>query len=186
MSEKEETIVNTLTAKFPGITASVQRQRRIWAQAPRERFLEVLTCLHDELGFTSLCTVAGLDLGEEFQLIYYLAGKDGVVICVKENAPKGDPVFETATNLYKGGILFELEARNLLGLRIRGIPEDIRYPLPDNWPEGQYPLRKDWAAPSTAAHAGASTPPNAAAAAPVNAAAASPEVSVEAKPEKEA
>jgi Ni,Fe-hydrogenase III component G len=27
---------------------------------------------------------------------------------------------------------------------VTGLPEGSRYPLPDNWPEGQYPLRKDW------------------------------------------
>jgi membrane-bound hydrogenase subunit beta len=24
------------------------------------------------------------------------------------------------------------------------LPEGFRYPLPDDWPANQYPLRKDW------------------------------------------
>ena len=150
MLEKEEAIVKTLTERFADITAAVQRERRIWAQAPREKFLDVLTCLRDELDFTSLCTVTGLDMGEEFQLIYHVAREDGIVASLKENAPKSDPVFETASDLFKGGVIYELEARNLLGLHIPGIPPSIRYPLPDNWPEDSYPLRKDWAAPTPA------------------------------------
>ena len=150
MSQTEENIVNSLTGHFADISASVQRERRVWVETPRETFLKVLSYLHDELGFTAMCTVTGLDLGDQFQLIYHLTNESGIVVNVKENAPKSDPVFETGTNLYKGGILFELEARNLLGLTIRGIPEDILYPLPDNWPPGQYPLRKDWVAPSHA------------------------------------
>jgi len=31
-----------------------------------------------------------------------------------------------------------------LGVRIQGVADGNRYPLPDGWPEGQYPLRKDW------------------------------------------
>ena len=150
MLEKEEAIVRTLTERFADITASVQRERRIWAQIPREKFLETLACLRDEFEFTSLCTVTGLDLGEEFQLVYHVAREDGIVASLKENAPKTDPVFDTATDLFKGGVIYELEARNLLGLDIPGIPPSIRYPLPDNWPEDSYPMRKDWAAPPSA------------------------------------
>ena len=148
MLEKEELIAEKLKARFDYLAPSVQRERRIWADVPREKFLEVLAFLRDELGFCSLCTVTGLDSGDEFELIYHLAengSKDGgIVFCLKEKAPKSDPVFDTSTDLFKGGTLYELEARNLLGLTIRGIPEDIRYPLPDHWPEGEYPLRKDW------------------------------------------
>jgi len=32
----------------------------------------------------------------------------------------------------------------MLGVQIEGLPPGKRYPLPDNWPAGQYPLRKDW------------------------------------------
>ena len=142
--KKENEIVRQLTERFSSVCVTVQRERRIWAQVKREEFIPFLTYLHDELKFTSLCTVTGLDLGEEYQLIYHLANEGGVVISARENAPKTDPVFDTATNLFKGGMLYELEAQNLLGLKIRDIPNDIRYPLPDNWPKEEYPLRKEW------------------------------------------
>ena len=32
----------------------------------------------------------------------------------------------------------------MFGIKVEGLPEGERYPLPDGWPEGQYPLRKDW------------------------------------------
>ena len=140
----EEDIVKQLTGRFEYVSAEVKRERRIWAQAPREHFIEVLTFIRFGLNFNSLCAVTGLDIGEEYQLIYHLAADNGVMLSIKENAPKSDAVFDTGTDLFKGGVLFELEARNLLGLTIHGIPDDIRYPLPDNWPEGQYPLRKEW------------------------------------------
>ncbi|MCL2832432.1 MAG: NADH-quinone oxidoreductase subunit C [Treponema sp.] len=144
MPEREEALVKKLTEKFNFLEPRIQRERRIWADVPREKFLEVLRFLRDELNFYSLCSVTGLDCGEHFQLVYNLAETGGIVFGLKEIAPKTDPVFDTATDLYKGGVLYELEASNLLGLTIRGIPGDIRYPLPDSWPQGQYPLRKDW------------------------------------------
>jgi membrane-bound hydrogenase subunit beta len=33
---------------------------------------------------------------------------------------------------------------DLLGIQVEGIPPGRHYPLPEGWPEGQYPLRKDW------------------------------------------
>ena len=148
MLEKEEAIVEKLKQRFSDLAPVIQRERRIWAEVSREKFLEVLGFLCKELGFYSLCTVTGLDCEDQFQLIYHVAesgSKDGgIIFSLKESAPKSDPVFDTATELYKGGTLYELEARNLLGLTIRGIPDDIRYPLPDSWSEGQYPLRKQW------------------------------------------
>jgi Ni,Fe-hydrogenase III component G len=33
---------------------------------------------------------------------------------------------------------------DLLGIKVNGLASGHRYPLPDNWPKGEYPLRKDW------------------------------------------
>jgi len=144
MLEKEEALAKEVAGRFEGVEPAVQRERRIWAEIPREKFLEVLAFLHDERDFIFLCTMTGLDSGDSYELIYYLADNTGIVFSAKESAPKDDAVFDTVTDIYKGGVLYELEARNLLGLTVRGIPDDIRYPLPDHWPEGEYPLRKDW------------------------------------------
>ena len=32
----------------------------------------------------------------------------------------------------------------MLGIKVEGLVPGRRYPLPDDWPKGQYPLRKDW------------------------------------------
>lgn len=142
--DDENAIADQLKAAFNEVTVSVQRSRRIWVEVPRRSFIQVLTYLRDELDFISLMTITGLDLGDQFQLIYHLATDSGMVINVKQNAPRSQPQFDTATGVFKGGVLYELEVRNLFGLIIRGIPEDIKYPLPDSWPARSYPLRKDW------------------------------------------
>ena len=32
----------------------------------------------------------------------------------------------------------------MFGIVVEGIPDGRRLNLPDDWPDGQYPLRKDW------------------------------------------
>jgi len=149
MLEQEEAIVAKLQERFEGLTITIQRERRIWLVSPREGFLDVLRYIHDDLGFILLCTATGLDCGDEFQIIYHVADPEGIVLNARVVAPAENPVFDTASDIYQGVILAELEARNLLGLNIIGLPEDIAYPLPDNWPKGEYPLRKSWVVPGT-------------------------------------
>jgi membrane-bound hydrogenase subunit beta len=143
MLEREEAIAQKLTQKFPEIECKVIRQRRLTATTTREHLLEVVAFLKNELGFNSLCTITALDSGENYEMIYHLASV-GVVLNLKVMAPKSDPVFDTVTGLYEGATLYELEAHNLLGLIVKDIPIGIKYPLPDDWPDGEYPLRKDW------------------------------------------
>jgi Ni,Fe-hydrogenase III component G len=145
MLEKEEAIRQKLETKFDFMKDKcvVKRERRLWAEAPREKLLDVVAYLKNDLGFGSLCTITALDSGENYVMIYHLANV-GIMLNLKAAAPKTDPVFDTVTGLFEGATLYELEAHNLLGIDVRGIPEGIRYPLPDCWPDGQYPLRKDW------------------------------------------
>jgi membrane-bound hydrogenase subunit beta len=145
MLDKEEAIKQRLIDKFDFMAenCTVNRERRLTATAPREMLLETAKFLRDELGFDSLCTITGLDSGENYELIYHMAN-GGIVMNLKALAPKADPVFDTITGLFEGAMMYELEVHNLLGLTVTGIPEDIKYPLPDSWPQGQYPLRKDW------------------------------------------
>ena len=145
MHEREEAIRQALLDRFGFMEGKceVRRERRLFAEAPREKALEVMEFLRDNQGFDSLCTITGLDSGDNWELIYHLA-RGGIVLSLKVFAPKSDPVFDTVTGLYEGATMYELEVHNLLGLTVKDIPGDIKYPLPDDWPEGQYPLRKDW------------------------------------------
>ncbi len=146
MLEREEEIVKQLIEKYPGLQDSckVTRARRIFVDVPKDDIAGLAAFVKGSLGFQFLVTITGLDAGEDFQLIYHFANDEGIILNVKVNAPKSDPAVETVTRSYEGGVLYEIEVRNLLGVDIRGIPADIRYPLPDGWPDGQYPLRKDW------------------------------------------
>lgn len=145
--EREKSIQKSLIEKFGFMEGKINitRERRIFAEVPREEFISVIEFACKEMGFDSLCTITGLDVGDDLQFIYHLAEKNGTMLNLKQNAPKSDPVIKSVTPIYNGAIFYEKELIDLLGAVVDGLPEGgRRYPLPDGWPQGQYPLRKDW------------------------------------------
>jgi len=142
----EEEIVNNIKNKFPQFSelVTIQRARRIWLKVPYESFEEVLNFLVKDLTFSSLCTITGTDDGEMLGVVCHIARKDGIVLNLKTQVPKSNPVWKSICTVFPGSTFYEREIADLLGFKVEGLPPGKRYPLPDDWPEGEYPLRKDW------------------------------------------
>jgi Ni,Fe-hydrogenase III component G len=142
----EETIRDELIRRFPFMEGSVRvaRARRIFADVPREIFAEVFRTIVHDMGFAILCTISGLDDGEQLSAVYHLAQERGIVLSLKTSVPKSQPLIHSVTNEFPAADCYERELADLLGFQVLGLPAGHRYPLPDGWPEGQYPLRKDW------------------------------------------
>jgi membrane-bound hydrogenase subunit beta len=142
----EKQLQNDLAQAFPFLAdkVSIQRIRRVWAEVTLDQLHPVLVHAKEKLGYLMLCTITGTDEGETLGLLYHLANNEGVVLTLVTQAPKDGPGPETVTPYFPHAELYEREVVDLLGVRIQGLPEGNRYPLPEGWPEGQYPLRKDW------------------------------------------
>jgi len=142
----EEEILKRLVEKFPFLQDKirVQRKRRIFASVDTQNFEQVFVFAMRELGFTILCTITGLDDGATLGFIYHMARIDGITLNIKIDVPKDNPVIQTMTKYFSCAEIYEREVIDLLGAKVEGLGDGIRYPLPDNWPKGEYPLRKDW------------------------------------------
>ena len=144
----EEKIKKELSDQFGFSTEQIRvaRERRVFLEVPYDQFRRVFEHVVNGMEFQHLCTITGLDEGESLAFLYHVARADGVVLSLKTRIPKANPVLQTITYLFPGGMSYERELVDLLGARVEGLPEGKRYPLPDNWPAGQYPLRKEWKA----------------------------------------
>jgi Ni,Fe-hydrogenase III component G len=143
---REENIKTELVQKcgVPEDKCVVRSARRIFVETDSANVAKILAYAHDTLKFTILCTITGLDAGSVYQVIYHIAHEDGIVVSLKLIVPKDNAVIKSVIPLYNGAINYEREIVDLLGIAVEGLPPGPRYPLPDDWPEGQYPLRKDW------------------------------------------
>ena len=139
-------IVKRLERHFPLLAdqANIQSARRIFMDVPLGNLLDILNYCKNELGFDHLTTITGLDNGEQFEFLYHIACEGGVVLTLKVKTARDGGVVPSVMPIYNGAIFYELELQGLLGVTVEGLPDDRQYPLPDNWPKGQYPMRKDW------------------------------------------
>jgi Ni,Fe-hydrogenase III component G len=143
---KEEEIQASISNQFKALEGKIriQRARRMWVEVEKDQFETVLDYLRKSQGFVILCTMTGLDKGENLGVIYHLAREDGIMLNVEVSVPKANPVIKTVTGVFPGADHYEREIVDLLGFKVEGLAPGFRYPLTDDWPAGQYPLRKDW------------------------------------------
>ena len=116
---------------------------RINIKVAREQLLAVLRYLKDQFGFTHLATISGVDLGENFEVIYHMASSLATVN-VRILTPRSAPKIPSVCSVIPGAILYERELQDMFGLVVENIPDPRPLLLADDWPAGEYPLRKDW------------------------------------------
>jgi Ni,Fe-hydrogenase III large subunit/NADH:ubiquinone oxidoreductase subunit C len=117
---------------------------------PRRAYLLVKPGLHRDaislllknIEETGISTITGTDLGNEIELNYHMRCNGAVTI--KTRVSREKPCVRTITDLIPGSSFYEREVYDLLGVMFEGHPNLTRFILPENWNQGEYPLRKDW------------------------------------------
>jgi Ni,Fe-hydrogenase III component G len=116
---------------------------RINIKVDRTQLLAVLQYLKEQLGYTHLATISGNDLGENFEVVYHMASNLATVN-VRILTPRSAPKIPSTCSVIPGAILYERELQDMFGLVVENIPDPRPLLLADDWPAGEYPLRKDW------------------------------------------
>lgn len=143
MNETElvEKIKQGLKEKVLEITNPASR--RIFLKVDKKDLVETMDFLKKNFNFYHISTISGVDLGENFEILYHLANEN-CVLTVRTLTPRNDPRVPTITSIIPGADLYEREVQDMFGIIFEGHPNPVRLLLSDDWPEGEYPLRKDW------------------------------------------
>lgn len=143
----EEQVVAKILERFPVLEGrvSIQRQQRVAVDyLVRRDFEKVLDFLAHDAGFTTFHLVIGVDNGEALGFIYVLSNAENVMVLLKEKAPKSRPYIKSICDIFPNALWHERELVDLFGAVVENLPPGPRYPLPDLWPAGNYPMRKEW------------------------------------------
>lgn len=110
--------------------------------------------LHDavseliSIDYPHLSVISAVDMIEEIDVLYHLTiffGSKGseITVCFIVSVPKENPVVPTISDLIPGAVYTEREKQEMIGVVVEGIPDERCLFLPEDFPEGVYPWRKD-------------------------------------------
>ena len=88
---------------------------------------------------------SGLDTRFHIEILYHFTiERLGLLISLRVKLERDKPVIDSIAPLIKGAAWIEREMHELIGIDFTGHPNLERLLLPDEWPEGVYPLRRDY------------------------------------------
>jgi len=89
-------------------------------------------------------TASGVDTRKAIEILYHFAVDDiGLFISLRVILEKPDPEVESLLPLFKCAEWIEMEMHEMLGVNFKGHENMNHLLLKDDWPEGNYPLRRD-------------------------------------------
>lgn len=140
-AELTERVKSALGEKLGGL--SLPAPRRFFIKVAPQDLVAATAALKEALGMTHVSTISGVDLGETFEILYHFSIPEAD-LNLRTEVPRSRPLLPSICSVIPGAILYERELQDMFGLVVEGIPDGRRLILPDDWPDGQYPLRKDW------------------------------------------
>jgi NADH:ubiquinone oxidoreductase subunit C len=90
-------------------------------------------------------TASGVDGPREIEILYHWALDSlGMVITVGTRIERADPEIASITPICPAALWIEREMWELLGVCFTGHPDLTHLLLQEEWPQGKYPLRRDY------------------------------------------
>ena len=128
-----------LKEAFP--TVILGSNGRFWVTLTPDELIPAVLALREKLSIIQLSVIVGEDVRDAFLGNYIFTGEKVVVLQVRIDHEK--PEVPTLAEIVPGAIVYERELKDLFGIDPVGHPDIRRQALPEDWPEGVYPLRKD-------------------------------------------
>jgi len=121
------------------------KDNRIYLYCEAENCYEVNRFLFEDVQARFVIATA-IDCDDCFEIIYhYSYDQTGCVINIKTFIrDRENPQIESITPIFPAAEWIEREMHDLLGIKFNNHPRMERLILADDWPEGVYPLRKDF------------------------------------------
>ena len=146
MREELESVVERLRSLAGDVPLSWERRLpgRMYITVRREDVREFGRMLFEDFG-ARFVTASGLDTGSELEVVYHFSyDAVGLVVNLRVSTPKADGTLPSLTPVVPAAEWIEREMCDLVGIKFDGHPRPERLILSDDWPEGVYPLRKEF------------------------------------------
>jgi membrane-bound hydrogenase subunit beta len=121
--------------------------KQVWIHLSREALIPALKRLV-AIHFPHVSVIAFADVGEAVELmyhfyIYWSVPHEEILVTFTVSLSKTDLKVPTITGILPGALTSEREKQEMLGIEVVDIPDARRLFLPEDFPLGVYPWRKD-------------------------------------------
>ena len=141
-----EQVLNDIRDRFHADIVEVfdKSATRVYIEVRPESIVRVARYLFRDLR-ARFNTASGLDTRSHIEILYHFTIEDlNLLISVRVKLDRSHPEIDSLAPSFEAANWVEREMHELLGIDFNGHPDLRRLLLPDQWPEGVYPLRQDY------------------------------------------
>lgn len=138
--------INSIKEKFSGrITEFLEHNKqRYYILIDKKDLLDMVRFVFKDLG-ARYQIVSALDTPDAIEIVYHFSlDKSGKVISIRTFLSRENPEVESISSIVTGAQWIEREIYDILGVKFLNHPDPRRFLMSDDWPEGVYPLRKEF------------------------------------------
>jgi len=150
VSMKIDDTIKKIQDKFGSKVIKVDKksEKRAYVDIYPKDVVELTRYIFKDLGLR-FNIASAVDDFDALEILYHFAhDKDGFVISVRAIIKeKNDPHIDTITTVTRSAWWIEREIHELFGVEFDGNSDLRPLLLPDDWPKGVYPLRKNFIVP---------------------------------------
>ena len=118
--------------------------KRVYIQIQSDAIVRLAQYLFKEIR-ARFIIASGVDGRNQMEILYHFTVEEiDLVISLRVTLPKTKLEIASLTSVFTAAHWIEREIHELLGINFVGHPKLKRLLLPEDWPEGVYPLRKDY------------------------------------------
>ena len=124
-----------------------RKSKQVWLKIAREALIPTLQRLV-EIHYPHVSVIACADVGAQVELMYHFhvywgIPHEEVLVTLTVSLDKADLKVPTITGIIPGALTSEREKQEMLGIEVVAIPDGRRLFLPEDFPVGVFPWRKD-------------------------------------------
>lgn len=142
----EEKALTALKEKFSGSFLDIfkKNDRRVYITVDKKDVPAICRYMYEDLG-GRLAIATALDSRSGIEILYhFMYPQDHQMITVKAKVKKPSLEIESIATFFASANWIEREMHDILGLNFTNHPDPRRILMADDWPEGDYPLRRDF------------------------------------------
>jgi len=109
----------------------------VWLKVDRGNLIKAVRHLF-KFGFPHFVVISANDFESKLEMVYEFSlgwgqSEGEILVNIKVDVPKDDLVIDTISSVVPGALVSEREKQEFLGLKIRGIPDNRNFFLPEDF-----------------------------------------------------